>query len=164
MKQWYEALFENYARKYDKECFVQGTVGECDFIEAEAGQDKSLKIIDIGCGTGRHAIELAKRGYKVSGVDLSESQLSRAREKAKEAGVAIDFKKHDARVLPFEGEGEAGVHQCGCNMGCYRNTICCVLSFEAQNRVFQQTVKYRVPEDADRGERGALDISPATPL
>jgi len=112
MKQWYEALFENYARKYDKECFVQGTVGECDFIEAEAGQDKSIKIIDIGCGTGRHAIELAKRGYKVSGVDLSESQLARAREKAKEAGVAIDFKKHDARALPFEGEFDLAIMLC----------------------------------------------------
>jgi len=41
MKQWYEALFENYARKYDKECFVQGTIGECDFIEKETGCNKS---------------------------------------------------------------------------------------------------------------------------
>ena len=70
MKQWYELLFENYAHKYDKECFVQGTVGECDFIELEIGRDKSIKIIDIGCGTGRHAIELTKRGYNVTGVDL----------------------------------------------------------------------------------------------
>ena len=35
MKQWYESLFENYAHKYDQECFVQGTAGECDFIEEE---------------------------------------------------------------------------------------------------------------------------------
>ena len=72
MKQWYESLFENYAQKYDKECFVQGTVGECDFIEQEINRDKSLKVIDIGCGTGRHVIELTKRGYNVTGVDLSE--------------------------------------------------------------------------------------------
>ena len=86
MKQWYEALFENYARKYDKECFVQGTTGECDFIEEEIARNKSLKIIDIGCGTGRHAIELTKRGYTVTGVDLSENQIKRAREKAQEVG------------------------------------------------------------------------------
>ncbi len=36
------------------------SIGECDFIEKEINFDKSLKIIDIGCGTGRHAIELAK--------------------------------------------------------------------------------------------------------
>lgn len=35
MKQWYEELFENYAMKYDSECFVHGTAGECDFIEKE---------------------------------------------------------------------------------------------------------------------------------
>ena len=47
MKKWYEELFANYAHKYDKECFVQGTVGECDFIEEELSHDKALKILDI---------------------------------------------------------------------------------------------------------------------
>ncbi|MBP7055452.1 MAG: class I SAM-dependent methyltransferase [Candidatus Omnitrophica bacterium] len=112
MKQWYEALFENYARKYDKEPFVQGTVGECDFIEKEINSDKSLKVIDIGCGTGRHAIELAKRGYDVTGVDLSENQIERAREKAREAGLAIDFQMQDARKLPFDGEFDLAIMLC----------------------------------------------------
>ena len=112
MKQWYESLFENYAKKYDKECFVQGTLGECDFIEKEINRDRSLKIIDIGCGTGRHAIELTKRGYNVIGIDLSESQLKRAEEKAKEEGVEIDFRKHDARDLPFKGEFDLAIMLC----------------------------------------------------
>ena len=111
-KQWYESLFENYAQKYDKECFVQGTLGECDFIEQEINRDKSLKIIDIGCGTGRHSIELVKRGYQITGIDLSESQLKRAREKAKEQGVEIDFQKHDARDLPFKGEFDLAIMLC----------------------------------------------------
>jgi len=112
MKQWYESLFENYARKYDKECFVQGTAGECDFIEEEIAHDKSLKIIDIGCGTGRHAIELTKRGYHVIGVDLSGNQIKRAREKAQEAGVAIDFQIQDARNLPFDREFDLAMMLC----------------------------------------------------
>jgi SAM-dependent methyltransferase len=112
MKQWYESLFENYARKYDRECFVQGTLGECDFIEDEAGRDKSIKIIDIGCGTGRHSIELTKRGYGVTGVDLSESQIARAKEKAKDLDLNIDFQKHDARNLPFEGEFDLAIMLC----------------------------------------------------
>ncbi len=85
MKQWYEELFENYGLKYDEEVFTQGTMGECDFIEKEAGYNKGIKILDIGCGTGRHAIELTRRGYNVTGVDLSESQLFRARQKARAA-------------------------------------------------------------------------------
>lgn len=104
MKPWYKELFENYARTYDQESFTQGTVGEVDFIEKELNFDKSKIIIDIGCGTGRHDLELAKRGYKVTGVDLSESQLQRAREKAKENGVEVKFICEDARDLNFKNE------------------------------------------------------------
>jgi len=112
MKQWCESLFENYAHKYDKECFVQGTLGECDFIEKELVCNKSLKILDVGCGTGRHAIELTKRGYHVTGIDLSKSQLARAKEKAKASGLEIDFQQQDARNLPFDGEFDLAIMLC----------------------------------------------------
>lgn len=112
MKQWYESLFENYGKKYDNENFTQGTIGECDFIEKEIDFNKSLKIIDIGCGTGRHSIELARRGYKVTGIDLSESQLARAKEKAKAQNLQIDFQKHDARKLPFKNEYDLAIMLC----------------------------------------------------
>ena len=112
MKNWYEALFENYGKKYDKENFVQGTMGECDFIEQELGFNKSLKIIDIACGTGRHCIELSKRGYNITGIDLSESQLARAQEKAEQINLKISFQKHDARKLPFNGEFDIAIMLC----------------------------------------------------
>lgn len=112
MKQWYESLFENYAQKYDNECFTQGTQGECDFIETELHFNKLLKILDVGCGTGRHSIELSKRGYQVTGIDLSESQLARAREKAATDNQKIDFQKQDARDLPFENEFDAAIMLC----------------------------------------------------
>jgi len=111
-KQWYESLFENYAKTYDNESFTQGTIGECDFLEKELNFDKSLKILDVGCGTGRHAIELTKRGYSVTGVDLSESQLQRAREKAKENHLIIDFQCQDARNLQFDGEFDVAIMLC----------------------------------------------------
>lgn len=47
MKKWYEKLFQNYARKYDNECFVAGTSGECDFIEKEIKYNKKLKMLVI---------------------------------------------------------------------------------------------------------------------
>jgi len=112
MKQWYEELFENYGVKYDNEVYTQGTVGECDFIEKEIGHKKATKILDIGCGTGRHSIELTKRGYKVVGVDLSESQLKRAREKAAQQKLKIDFRRHDARKLPFKSEFDLAIMLC----------------------------------------------------
>jgi 2-polyprenyl-3-methyl-5-hydroxy-6-metoxy-1,4-benzoquinol methylase len=112
MKQWYESLFENYGVKYDNESFTHGTIGECDFIESEIAFNKQLKILDIGCGTGRHSIELTKRGYTVIGIDFSESQLKRAREKALEQNLNIDFRKHDARELPFSEEFDLVIMLC----------------------------------------------------
>ncbi|MCL5982667.1 MAG: class I SAM-dependent methyltransferase [Firmicutes bacterium] len=111
-KQWYEELFDNYGNQYDKESFTQGTTGECDFIEQELNYDRSVQIIDIGCGTGRHAIELTKRGYSVTGIDLSESQLDKAREKAQKLDLKIDFFRHDARNLPFENHFDAAIMLC----------------------------------------------------
>lgn len=111
-KQWYELLFENYSQKYDNECFTQGTTGECDFIEKELDFDKSLRILDVGCGTGRHTLELTKRGYSVTGIDLSESQLNRAREKAVNQYLTIDFRLQDARELTFDREFDMAIMLC----------------------------------------------------
>jgi len=111
-KQWYESLFENYAQKYDNESFIKGTTGECDFLETELRSDRSLKLLDVGCGTGRHTIELTKRGYDVTGIDFSESQLKRAKEKAINNGLRIDFLQLDARKLPFNNEFDAAIMLC----------------------------------------------------
>ncbi len=112
MKQWYEKLFDNYGLQYDKEVFTQGTLGECDFIEKEIEYKKQARILDIGCGTGRHAIELTKRAYKVTGIDLSESLLKRAREKALKENLTIDFQIQDARNLPFNNEFDLAIMIC----------------------------------------------------
>lgn len=112
MKQWYESLFENYALKYDSEVFTQGTIAECDFIEKEIAFNKQIQILDIGCGTAWHDIELTKRGYHMTGIDLSDSMLQRAREKAAVENLVIDFQKHDARRLPFTDEFDLAIMLC----------------------------------------------------
>lgn len=111
-KQWYETLFENFAKKYENEVFTQGTVGECDFLEKEFNFNKQIKILDVGCGTGRHSIELTKRGYNVLGIDLSENMLEKAKLNAKNAGVEVIFQKHDARYLPFNKEFDCAIMLC----------------------------------------------------
>jgi 2-polyprenyl-3-methyl-5-hydroxy-6-metoxy-1,4-benzoquinol methylase len=109
---WYESLFENYGEKYDNENFTQGTIGECNFIESELKSNKTLKILDVGCGTGRHTIELSKRGYIVTGVDLSGSQLARAQQKADKYNLKVDFQKQDARSLNFNKEFDVAIMLC----------------------------------------------------
>ncbi|NES83179.1 MAG: class I SAM-dependent methyltransferase [Moorea sp. SIO2B7] len=112
MKQWYEELFENYAKTYDNEEFTTGTIGECDFIEKEINYEKTTKILDIGCGTGRHSLELSKRGYTITGIDLSESQLRRAQEKANEQSLKMDFQKKDARISHYSNAFDLVIMLC----------------------------------------------------
>lgn len=109
---WYESLFENYSEKYDSENFTQGTIGECDFIEMELEYNKSLRILDVGCGTGRHSIELTKRGYSIVGIDLSATQLKRAKAKAQNFNLNIDFQQQDARNLTFKHEFDVAIMLC----------------------------------------------------
>jgi len=111
-KQWYETLFDNYGKQYDQEVFTQGTIGECDFIESELNFNKNLKILDVGCGTGRHAIELTKRGYQVTGIDLSDAQIARAKEKAHAQGLEIGFFVEDARNLPYNEDFDIAIMLC----------------------------------------------------
>ena len=68
--------------------------------------------MDIGCGTGRHSIELSKRGYIITGIDLSESLLKRAKKKASKHNLQIVFQKHDARELPFLNEFDLVIMLC----------------------------------------------------
>lgn len=111
-KQWYEQLFENSSNQYENENFTKGTKGEVDFLEQEFGFNKNAKILDVGCGTGRHSIELAKRGYKPEGFDLSENQLAKARENAAKANVEIKFFQADARTLNFKEKYDYAIMMC----------------------------------------------------
>jgi SAM-dependent methyltransferase len=79
------------------------TMRDCDFMESiiSVSQQTSPDLLDIACGTGRHAIEMARRGYGVAGIDISEDMLSTARAYSHEAGVEISFHQCDMRKLDF---------------------------------------------------------------
>ncbi len=91
---------------------MQGAIGECGFIEQELNHKKAIKILDVRCGTRRHSVELAKRGYSMTRIDLSASQLKWAEEKAKQFDLAIDFQQQDARGLPVDKEFDAAIILC----------------------------------------------------
>jgi len=64
---------------------------------------KPETVLDFACGEGTFAVELARRGYRVTGVDLSPEMLELAREKAREAGVMVEFLQQDMRSLDLPG-------------------------------------------------------------
>jgi ubiquinone/menaquinone biosynthesis C-methylase UbiE len=110
-KPWYVELYEYYPQ-YDQEPWTHNTGSEVDFIEDEIQADKTKRILDIGCGTGRHSLELARRGYHVSGVDLSEHLLQQARQKGISEGLQVEFTACDATRMEFKAEFDAAILIC----------------------------------------------------
>lgn len=64
-------------------------------------------ILDIACGTGRHAIEMTRRGYTITAIDISENMLTLAKKKAEEQNIQINFQRHDMTKLKFKDEFDA---------------------------------------------------------
>ena len=96
-----------YAAAYDALYADKDYGAECDVFErlaAELLDRRPVRVLDIGCGTGGHAAELARRGLEVVGVDLAPAMLERARERAQAAGVEIELVEGDARSTRLEGE------------------------------------------------------------
>lgn len=103
---WYETFF---GRDYLKMYVHETTAAEIDAVERILHLRKSARILDIGCGAGRHTIELAKRGYRLTGYDLSEPLLEEARRAARREGVRPSLVHGDMRELRYAAVFDAAV-------------------------------------------------------
>jgi len=83
-------------------------------VEKNGGQGRAL---DLGCGTGTHSIYLAQHGFAVVGVDFSPKAIAMARDKARQAGAAVDFRTGDVTRLEFLLEPFDVVLDIGCFHG-----------------------------------------------
>jgi 2-polyprenyl-3-methyl-5-hydroxy-6-metoxy-1,4-benzoquinol methylase len=92
--------YDQWAASYDDDTnplpILEGTL-----VDQLLGEVRGLDVLDLGCGTGRHAISMASRGARVTAVDFSEGMLERAKQKSGDANIA--FQVCDlTRPLPFE--------------------------------------------------------------
>jgi len=85
---------------------IRSAVG---FMERALKLTQGDRVLDLACGLGYHAIELARRGYEVAALDWSEQYLDVARRDAQEAGVTVHFVQGDMAHMAFEGEFDAVV-------------------------------------------------------
>jgi len=103
---WYQDWFKdaNYLVVYEHRD-TEEAHQMMELIEQELGHHPNRRVLDLGCGSGRHSIAFAKRGYKdVVGVDLSPTLLERAEQQAKEKGVEVRFVRSDMREIEWLGE------------------------------------------------------------
>ncbi|HEY8086412.1 MAG TPA: methyltransferase domain-containing protein [Polyangiaceae bacterium] len=99
---WWEDLFnDDYLRAAEKVTDEQ-IAREVDFVEDSLGIERGGSLLDLACGTGRHAIELARRGYEVVGFDLSLAMLARAGDEAQDRGAKLNFVQGDMREMSFD--------------------------------------------------------------
>ena len=78
-----------YLVAYEDILPVERTQQEAAFLEKALALQPGAKILDMPCGHGRHAVALAKRGYSVTGVDLNNFFLQKAKEAAENEGVSL---------------------------------------------------------------------------
>jgi len=100
MQDWYRDLFGPDYLRMD---WHDTTLQEVDSLGRMVTLRRGTKVLDLCCGYGRHAIPLAAKGCRVTGLDLSEALLSKAQADAREQGAAVDWVRADARRLPLRG-------------------------------------------------------------
>jgi SAM-dependent methyltransferase len=105
---WFEDLADHMGEAYDRYAHTKGTVQEVEHVISALDLVPGDRVLDVGCGTGRHAIELAQRGFEVHGVDISQRFVDIARSRPSDA----TFERADARALEFEDEFDAVICLC----------------------------------------------------
>ncbi len=103
---WFQPIARFLGPAYLRNAFTKGTGQEIDFLVEHLGLQPGTTILDVGCGPGRHALELARRDMIVTGVDLSEEFVALARASARAGGVdeRCRFECLDARDLDRDAE------------------------------------------------------------
>ncbi|MGI8827194.1 MAG: class I SAM-dependent methyltransferase [Chloroflexota bacterium] len=92
--------------------FTHGTMDEVDFLVDLLQLPPGARILDVGCGPGRHSLELARRGFHPVGADISQGFIDVAKGRASDEGLNAEFLVADARDLRFDNEFDAAICLC----------------------------------------------------
>ena len=102
---WWENFFHGVALDFWRAAMSEEqTRAEADFIQRQLQLSARARVLDVPCGNGRLSIELAQRGFQLTGVDLASEFIAEGKLKSVAAGVPVDFHERDMRDLPFGAE------------------------------------------------------------
>jgi SAM-dependent methyltransferase len=105
---WFEDVADHLGPAYLRYSFTYGTEQEVGFLVDELGLRPGMRVLDVGCGPGRHALALARLGLDVVGIDISQTFIDLARANA----TTARFERADARDLSFCDEFDAVISLC----------------------------------------------------
>jgi SAM-dependent methyltransferase len=106
---WFEPIADHLGSAYLRYSFTKGTRQEVDHLVDALALTPGMRVLDVGCGPGRHAYELARRGIATHGVDISERFIELA---SSSAPAGATFERRDARALGFDAEFDAAICLC----------------------------------------------------
>lgn len=109
MSHWFEPVADHLGAAYLRYSFTKGTEQEVDFLVGVLDLQPGMRVLDVGCGPGRHSHELARRGIEAHGIDISQRFVDLARASAPEGA---SFERLDARQLAFAAEFDAAISLC----------------------------------------------------
>lgn len=110
--QTWRDFFDYQAPVYEENSFTKNTLVEVQFLTEVMDLQPGMSVLDMGCGTGRHSIELARRGLRVVGVDFSGQMLFEAKRAAQRAGVSAEFVEADATEYRHPEPVDAAICLC----------------------------------------------------
>src|SRR5262249_60347888 len=128
--------------------FTKGPGQEVGFLVEPLDLGPGSRVLDVGCGPGRHSLALARRGMDVVGIDLSDDFVALARDAAAAEGLPVRFEGEDVRELAVETGFDAVVCLCQGGFG--------LLGGRDERRAFERSA-----DAAARGGRRALAPFPA---
>jgi SAM-dependent methyltransferase len=106
---WFEDIADHTGETYLRYSFTKGTEQEVAFLVDALGLEPGHRVLDVGCGPGRHAHELARRGMQVHGIDIAQRFVDVA---TAGAPAGATFERLDARALPYDAEFDAAISLC----------------------------------------------------
>lgn len=106
--EWWKDFFDGLIVEFWLAVVPEETTrAEADFLEKHLRLGPGSRVLDVPCGAGRHAIELASRGHRLTGVDISPEFLDAARAGALARGVTVEWRQAEMRDLPWESGFDA---------------------------------------------------------